>query len=402
MLKKRLYQFSGKDEEGIDIKGIIDAPNKAIARYMLLKIGLKKINYLIITLSSCKKLFTLSLKDKLHLFSHLSLQINSGISILDSLNNIKLDTHSFKLKYLLFIILKNLNEGHRLSLSLTKIEYSPFSENETSLIRASEISGSLESTLEFICDGLKNKLIIKQKIVSSLIYPCMTMAVSFVVIFIIFKWVIPQFELMFYKSKHNLPWLTELVFYFSNNITLLLTITLCSLLLSSITIKLLIKKKILSELISEKLILIIPIFGKILIMTNRINFCYTLSMLLSAGVSIHDALNETNKHITLPYSRRQFKQALNDVIAGKSISTALKKTQFFPRSAIQTIASAENSGRLDQAFKIISQQFYNDLSVFSDHVGKIIEPFIIILLGGIIGMIVIAIYLPIFQLGSLY
>ena len=402
MLKTKFWSFSGKDEEGKSIRGIIDAQNKAIAHYFLLSVGLKKINYLILTLTSYKKIFGLNNKEKLQLLSHIGMQVNAGLSIFDSILSIKLDANSFKIKYILFLVLKNLNEGHRLSLSFEKLAYNPFSKMEVGLIKLAEVSGSLDSTLKFICEKLENNILLRQKLRSALIYPCITLAISFMVTLIIFKWVIPQFEIIFSQNKHALPWLTEFIFSLSRNINVIFFASLTAMFIFYIAIRLMIKYKQFPERLVEKILLKIPVVGKTMILTNRINFCYTLSILLGAGVSIHDALFETIESMTLPYFRGCMKQAFKELLLGKSLSSTLKKTRFFTHSAMQTIATAENTGRLDQAFKMIGQQFSNDLSVFSDHINKTIEPFIIILLGAIIGTIVIAIYLPIFQLGSLY
>ena len=402
MLKTKFWSFFGKDEEGKSIRGIIDAPNKTMARYKLLKMSIKKIHYLIITFTSYKKVFHLNKKEKLHFFSTIAIQINAGLTIFDSLESIQLDASSFKMKYMLFMILKNLHEGHRLSRSFERLIYNPFSKTEIGLIKASEISGSLDSTLKFICEKLESELFIKQKLLSALIYPALTIFVSLIVTFIIFKWVIPQFAIIFSKNNHSLPWITECIFLISRNIN---GIFISSIIFSTILfliIRLPIKYRFFSKHLIEKILLKMPIIGKSVLFTNRINFCYTLSMLLGAGVSLYEALTETIQHVSLPYSQNRLKQAFKEVVSGKNLSTSLKKTYFFPRSAIQTIAVAENTGRLDHAFEVIGRQFSNEFSVFSDHIGKTIEPFIIILLGGIIGTIVVAIYLPIFQLGSLY
>ncbi|MES2205056.1 MAG: type II secretion system F family protein [Pseudomonadota bacterium] len=402
MLNIKFWSFSGKNEDGKVMRGVIDAPNKAIARYSLHKIGIKKIYYLFFAIASYKKIFYLTNKEKLHLFFNISLQINAGLSLFESLESIKLDASTFNIKYLLFLVLKNLHEGHRLSDSFEKIAYNPLTKTEIGLIKAAEISGNLDVTLKFICEKLGSTLLIKQKIISALIYPVITLMISLIVIFIIFKWVIPQFEIIFSQNNRTLPRITEYIFVLSKHINTVFISLILFVIIFDRLIRLLIKHQLLSKKCIEICLIKIPVLGKVVLITNRINFCYTLSMLLSAGVSLYDALTETIKHMTLPYSQDRLNQAFREVVLGKNLSTSLKATHFLPRSAIQTIAVAENTGRLDQAFKIIGQQFVNDLSVFSDHLGKIIEPFIIILLGGIIGAIVIAIYLPIFQLGSLY
>jgi len=402
MLKSKFWSFLGKDEENKSIRGLIDAPNKTIAHYMLLKMVLKKVNYLIVTFTSYKKALRLNTKEKLQLISNISIQINAGLSIFDSIESIKIDSNSFKTKYLLFIVLKNMHEGYSFSRSLEKLAYNPFSKTETGLIKASEITGSLDITLKFICENLENKLLIQKKLTSALIYPAITLFVSFIVTFIIFKWVIPQFEIVFSQKNHTLPWITGCIFSISRHFNTIVITMIIFCLLCYTLLRILIKYSLFSKQIIEKCVLKTPIVAKAAILTNRINFCYTLSMLLSAGVSLNEALNESIEHITLPSYQERLNQAFNEILLGKKLSATLKKTQFFPRSTTQTIAIAENTGRLDHAFKSVGQQFSHELSVFFDHSGKMIEPFIIILLGGIIATIVIAIYLPIFQLGSLY
>lgn len=401
-IKLNFYSFSALDEENKHISGIIDAPNKKIAHLMLSIIGVKKIKYLLITLPSYKKTFLLNLKEKLHLFSNLSMLVNSGLSIIDSLNTLKFEAITFRLKYNLFLILKSLKEGHRLSDSLKNLRHHSFSSTEISMIKIAEMSGTLDSSLKFIDEKLQNQLIIRQKIISASIYPCITLSIVFVVIFIVFNWVLPQFFTIFSQNKHELPWITKVIFSCARHISNIYGSILIITAIAYISLKLLIKYKKIPAIWHEKILLNIPIFGKIMLLTNRINFCYTMFTLLSAGIPLHDAIKEAIHHIHLSYSKQILQQVMTELITGKNFSTVLKKTPFFPRSAIQTLSSAENTGNLDDAFKLLYQRFSNDLSVFSDHIGKIIEPFIIILLGSIIGSVVIAIYLPIFQLGSLY
>lgn len=402
MMKTKFYSFSGRDEEGRLIRGTIDSTRKSLARLTLLKIGLTKINYITASIYSYKKLFFLKDKEKLHALSQISLQINSGISIIDSVNSMKLDSNSFKLKYLFFIVAKNLSEGRRFSEALDKIPYSSFSKTEIGLIKSSEVSGTLDASLTFICERLQKNIFIKQKLVSASIYPCMTIGISFAVTFIIFKWIIPQFETIFHQNKHALPFLTEFVFSISDHLGKILLSMLIMIIFLIIAAKQLIKYQALSDKRIETIHLRIPILGKIRLFTNKVNFCYTLSMLLNAGIPINKALIEASENITLKYSKHCLQQATAEVIAGRKLSSALKKTHFLPRAATQTIVTAEKTGRLDHAFETLGQQFSNEFSVFSDQIEKIIEPIIITALGGVIGLIVIAIYLPIFQLGSLY
>lgn len=152
----------------------------------------------------------------------------------------------------------------------------------------------------------------------------------------------------------------------------------------------------------EKFMLSIPALGKLIKLNNRINFCYTMYSLLSAGITIDKAFYTSIQSINLPYSQQGLYSALKQLISGKNLSESLKKSTLLPASAIQTLQSAEHTGQVDNAFKALSTRYSQELSVFSDNLGKLIEPFIIIILGSIIGCVVIAIYLPMFQIGGLY
>lgn len=402
MLKTKFWSFSGEEDSEKRTRGIIDAPNKAIARHKLLKMGFKKIYYFTISFNSYKKIFHLNDKEKLNIFHNISIQINAGISIIDTLESIRQDAISFKINYLFFNILKSLHEGHYFSSSIEKLPYCPLTKTELSLIKSAEISGNLDNAFTFIGEKLKNQLLIKQKIISSLIYPTITLILSLIVVFIVFKFIIPQFEIIFSQHNNTLPAITQFIFSISKHSFSIFSSFFLLLSIIFLLVKSTIKNDFISKKLIENCLIKIPIMGKIILLKEKINFCFTLSMLLKSGIPLHDALKTSIQQVKLPYSQDRLKQAAKEIILGKPLSSALKKSFFLPHTAIQTLVAAENTGRLDSAFGTLEERLTSELSVFSDQLGSVIEPFIIIILGVIIGVIVIAIYLPIFQLGNLY
>ena len=401
-LKKKYFFFSGKDNNNLSLSGIIDAPNKTIARHILYFIGIKKIKYMFQNITDEKKIFRLNTKEKEYFFSNFNLLMSAGMPLLSCLDSIKTETHVFKIKYLCYLLLKEIHEGHSLSQAIKKLPYPSFSSIEISLIHLAEISGNLDQSLNLIQKRLKKLSAIQQKIISVLIYPCITLFFSFIIIFAIFYWIIPEFSALFSIHQRQLPWLTSVILNCSQHIKKIYGIIL--LIITSIFVisRHGVKYNFFSIKVYEAFINKIPVMGNILKNINRIHFCFSMFILLKSGIPIHSAFKESIDHVTLPYSKQQLDTALSDIMHGKPVSYSLKNTKFFPYSATQTIHSAENTGQLDDAFYSLYERFSNELNDFSDRAGKTIEPFIIILLGGMIGIIVIAIYLPIFQLGSLY
>lgn len=400
--KLKLFSFSGIDEEKRKIQGKIEASNKKMAHYILSSIGLKKIKRVQLSFDFFKKSLYLNFKEKLNLIKHISLLLKSGIPILEAMNALKAEFSCFKIKYAIFLMYKNLEQGHSFYQSAKKMPYPFFSPIEMRLIKIGEMTGRLDISLEFIQERLEKKQSIYQKIISSSIYPLMTLFISFIVIFIIFHWVIPQFSTLFSQNKDPLPKLTQFLFSCTKQIDKIYLSFIFFILLFFYFFKKLTIKKFFSEKWHEKILLQLPIISYILKLTNKINFFYSLSILLKSGLSIDIALSESIEQMTLPYTKKQLKESFSELLSGKKISKLLKKVDIFPPSCIQIILSGEKTGNLDHAFALLYEKYMQELNLFSEQIGKMIEPFIIILLGGIIGFIVIAIYLPIFQLGGLY
>ncbi|MCD8542763.1 MAG: type II secretion system F family protein, partial [Gammaproteobacteria bacterium] len=207
---------------------------------------------------------------------------------------------------------------------------------------------------------------------------------------------------LFSLHHRPLPWITSVILNCAQQYKKIYGIILLIIASIFLILKYGVEYNFFSIKIYEAFINKTPVIGKIVKTTNQIHFCFSMFILLKSGIPIHSAFKESIDHVTLPYSKQQLHAALNDIMHGKPVSQSLKNTRFLPYFAIQTINSAENTGQLDDAFHTLYEQLSDELNQCSDRAGKTIEPFIIILLGGMIGMIVIAIYLPIFQLGSLY
>ncbi|MCD8543275.1 MAG: type II secretion system F family protein, partial [Gammaproteobacteria bacterium] len=123
---------------------------KTIARHILFLIGIKKIRYMHQHFACSTKIFGLSIKEKIIFFSNFNILLTAGMPILSCLESIKTETHVFKIKYLCYLLLKEIQEGHSLSHAIKKIPYSSFSSIEISLIHLAEISGNLDQSLHFI------------------------------------------------------------------------------------------------------------------------------------------------------------------------------------------------------------------------------------------------------------
>lgn len=402
MLKIQCYSFYAQDEEHKKLRGKMDAPSKAIAHIKLINMGLTHIYYVRRNITSIKKIFLLTLTEKHHFFSQLSMLVQSGVSLIDGLSIMQQEAASFKIKYLCYLLLRDLSQGNPLSKALEKIYCAPFSKLEIQLMHAAEISGKLDETLQFIQKKLQNQQQRRKKIIAALIYPTITLIVGLCMTLIIFQCIVPQFAGLFGAHHRHLPWLTASIFAFSRHLGKICSLFLIVCSVMGIALRTLRAEHWWGSAKRQRWIKKLPIVGKMIMLTDRINFCYTFALLLRAGVPIVETIQQASEQVLLPHSKNQLHQARHALSAGNRLTTVLKKTDFLSKSALQILFSAEHSGRLEEAWTYLGQQFSEEFNFFLEYLGKILEPFIIILLGVMIGVIVIAVYLPIFQLGSLY
>ncbi|CAM3506242.1 Type II secretion system protein F [Vibrio aerogenes CECT 7868] len=267
-----------------------------------------------------------------------------------------------------------------------------------SLIRAGEAAGQLDKTFEQLAHYQERKEHIRAKTVKAAIYPCVVIISATLLAWLMLTTIMPKFELMFRQFDASLPWFTRQVLSLSHQMQ---RHTLLFLFLSLLTItllRLLYRHISTCRLITEKFIVYLPVFGKLFTETALIRCCRTLASCYHCGIPILESIQNAQHVAGLMYYEHAFTRVIQQVSGGTPLYTALRQTQCFPEFMIQMVMVGEESDNLDDMLSRVAEHYECRIDQMVDHLGQLIEPFIIILLGVIVGGLIIAMYLPLFNL----
>jgi type IV pilus assembly protein PilC len=329
------------------------------------------------------------------LLKQLHTLLDANIDLISALTLIKTSTKDPTIKSLLHTIFLGIEKGYTLSDMLSRYPhyFSPFT---CQLLSIGEASGTLVKQLNRLIEYQQKRHSLKQKIKKTLTYPALVLITAITITAGLLIYVVPQFQNTYQNAGATLPLLTRLLIDFSNALQNYFLTIILVIATGSFSLFLLAKKHAGSRKKIDRLLLYMPLVKKTILIQN----CQTLSTTLSAGIPILSALKmllKTNKNILY---HGAFQRLLNNVTQGAPLSTCFNNTFLFPLLFQQLIVSAENTGTLSDTLSNIANIYSKEVDDFVQQLDQFLEPFIILLLGGIIGTIVIALYLPIFHLGQ--
>lgn len=341
---------------------------------------------------------TINAFDIIIFLRQLATLIIAGIPIIQCCDILEKSQTKYKLRILIFSLKQDLLSGKDLS-SCLRQQSNYFDDLTCSLIKMGEHTGKLAEMLSLITKAKEQQWSFKKRLKQALFYPCLLAAIAMIILLCMFIFIIPQFAELFNNKTESLPWLTRCIFYLSKlcqQYIALLPICLCLLLFYLIPNSLAAKhqQKLLKTLIA--LPLIKSIQQKILLA----RFARSLSMMFSAGLPINAIL----KLLMTTSSQTEFIQLIailrSRVHAGLQLHQAMQTLSYFPPLMMQMIKIGEESGMLEQMLDKVADFFEADIDQFIAYFNQLLEPLIMLVLGVLIGGIVIAMYLPIFKLGS--
>jgi type IV pilus assembly protein PilC len=324
----------------------------------------------------------------------LAILINAGVPILESLEILEQQEKNPTLKKVVRNISVQVEEGK--SLYDAMMGQLGFTKLYCSLVRAGESAGILDTILNKLAEFLEKAEKLKKQVKSALTYPVIVVIVGIAVVFGLMTFVVPQFVSILQESNQEIPWVTQTVIDISNffqNYTLLLIVGLFSTTMIFLNyIKTTTGKKQ-WDIFTMKA----PLFGMLVIKGNLGSFTRTLATMLSAGVPIIDALEICIETLDNTQIAKDLEKVRKAVIEGKSITEPLKRIRYFPPLVTQMIKVGESTGNLDQMLIKVADVFEEEVEELVHNLTKLIEPIILVVLGGIIGFVLIAMYLPIFM-----
>ena len=391
------YSYTAINKAGTKKKGIISAISEREARKLV-----KDLNLTPLKLSESKNLGkTLRIKNKdiVLMTRQLATLLEAGTPIVDSIDITAKQIRKKNLIQVLFNLKEDLVQGKRLGNSMKKFP-GVFSDTYISMVSAGDSSGNLDTVFSKLADYLEESASIRQKVISALTYPLILIGFSLIVIISLLAFVLPQVVNQFIKAGAELPFITKFLIGISNNIIPILIVVL----FFAVGLYYLYKKYTNNKdnkIFIDKKILAIPFLGNFILNSELERFSSTMELLLASGTNLDIALGECSKIFNNQYLSNIVMNAKNDVIEGKDFIASMKYGQVFPDIFIQLISSGYRSGNLEKMFNKVSNfmksEIENKRSVFL----SLLEPIVIIFMGGFIMMIVLAILIPIMQMNTL-
>ncbi len=398
-LSEYCYQWRGTDKSGLYTEGQIFASSRGMAKALLLQKGntpnkiWRKSEPII---SNRKKIKPADVA----IFSRqLATMLKAGVPLVQSFEIVSSSLENEKMRDVIRQIHFDVASGSSLALTLTK-HPKYFDKLYCGLVSSGETSGTLDTMLDRIATYKEKSEKLKSKIRKALTYPSAVVFVAIIVTAILLIKVVPQFAATFKNFGADLPLYTRLVLDLSNftqNWWLVFTVGLSVLIYTfSIAKK---KSKTFSKFF-DRSILKLPIIGAILRDAIIARFSRTLSTTCSAGVPLVDALESTAGAVGNHIYSEAIGNVREKIASGSSLSQSLKYTGIFPNVLMQMVAVGEESGTLDDMLGKVANHYEDAVDDAVENLSSLLEPLIMAILGVLIGGLMVAMYLPIFLLGS--
>jgi general secretion pathway protein F len=294
---------------------------------------------------------------------------------------------------------ESLLEGHRLSDAMAR-QGPAFPPLYRAMVAAGESSGALPSILERLADLLEKDQAVRGKLVTALVYPAMLAATALAVVVALMTFVVPKVVDQFDSMGQTLPLLTRIVIGLSDAMRNYGWIALAALALGGLAFAQGLRSPAF-RLKVDQAVLAIPIIGKLLRDLHAALLARTLSTMLAAGLPVLEGLLITARTVRNTVLREATLGMAASIREGGSVSQAMKRAAVFPPILVYMTASGESSGKLEPMLARASEYLEREFTTFTAVALSLLEPAIIILMGGIVALIVLSILLPILQINSL-
>jgi type IV pilus assembly protein PilC len=275
-----------------------------------------------------------------------------------------------------------------------------FDELFCNLVKAGESAGVLDTVLDTVATYKENIETLKGKIKKAMFYPAIVLAVAIVVSGILLIFVVPQFEEVFKGFGAQLPAFTQMIVNLSRFMVSSWYIILGIFIAVVGGIIFLYKRSKPFAHFCARAVLKLPVIGQILHQSAIARFARTLGVTFKAGVPLVEALDSVSKATGSPIYNEAVSKVREDVAVGHQLQFAMRQTNLFPNMVVQMVAIGEEAGALDAMLFKIAEFYEQEVNNAVDALASLLEPFIMVIIGGLVGSMVIGMYLPIFKLGS--
>lgn len=393
------FKWEGTDKRGARVKGELRAANQSLIKAELRRQGILPLR----VRKKSKPLFTagnnINSKDIMMFTRQLCTMLGSGIAVVQALDMVGNSNKKTKVKELILNIKTDVESGTSLSKALSK-HHLYFNDLYCSLVHAGEEAGVLEVLLDKIATYLEKSEALKAKVKKALTYPAIVLVFAFVVTAILLIFVIPTFEDLFKGFGAELPALTRFVIQLSQAFQAYWYLILGAPVLAIVAFIQAHKRSEAFRKWLDRMVLQLPLIGDLIATSANARFARTLSTLFSGGVPLVDAMLSVAGATGNYVYEKAVLEMREAVSIGQQLNFAMRQSSLFPDMVIQMVAIGEEAGSLGDMLAKVADWYEAEVDQKVDTLTTLIEPMLMAFLAGVVGTLIIAMYLPIFKLAS--
>ncbi len=408
-----VYQYQGYRNDGGTTTGIIDAENPKVARLKLRKEGVYPTDVVEQgqapiqskeqtrgrTERSIGRSATLASTDLALLTRQFATLLVAGLPLVEALGVLVDQAEKKPIKALLADIREQVRGGKALSAVLETYE-KDFSPIYVHMVRAGETSGALDQILFRLTEFLEKQLALRNKVTNAMLYPLIMLVIGSAILFFLITFVVPKITMVFAQQKQALPWPTVALMsisqFFADYWMVLVGVLLGGLYMARRFIR-----TGAGRMMADRMILRLPLIGDVARMVSISRLTSTLATMLTSGVQLLDAMDVSKRVMNNRVLEETVEAARQNIREGETIADPLKRSGEFPALVTHMIAVGEKSGEMEEMLRRVSQIYDGEVERVIARLTSLMEPVMILAMGTVVLFIVVAILLPIFEMGQM-
>ncbi len=402
------YQYIAKDAGGNKVDGVIEAVSDmaVITRLRtqnLFPVSITPAGQREFALAGTKeasavKKGKVNLKELAIFTRQTAAMLDAGVSIIETLDDLSSQTSNRYFSHVLKSIKKDIQEGNNLSQSLSKYP-KVFSPLYIALVTSGEESGNLAEVMAEIAKNLEDQLALISKVRQAVSYPAVVVVFFIAVVAFVFLFLLPKFKEVFQDFGAQLPKFTIIIMNISGFLVSALPFILLLLVLCGVFLHFFKKTPAGRDKI-DSVKLKMPLIGELMLKVSLSRFAGSLATLLAGGVSIVPALDIVSRTAGNRVIEKNVQKVREGVLKGSLVGAEMRKYRIFPVVLVRMVAVGEETGKMEEMLQRTARFFRDEVDATLNVLASILEPVLIVSLGAIVGIVVLAIYLPIFNIAS--
>ncbi len=392
------FEYRVRDQAGKVVTGTLVAENEQLVVHRLREMGYVPLKVGVQNLGM-KREFNFRQKAKLKDLAVFSRQfatmVNSGLPILKALTILSEQTESKNLAHVVTEVRLDVERGSSLSAAMTK-HPKAFNTLYTSMVRAGETGGVLDSVLLRLADNMEREVELRQRVKSAMTYPVVVLGMVTLILAAMLLFIVPQFKNIYASLNGKLPLPTLILLAVSNTVRsywYVWILGMAGLAFAFVRYKATPRGRAQIDALKLK----VPVFGSLFHKTALSRFSSTLAILLRSGVPILQSLDIVSDTVNNDVVRKAVQDVQGSVREGESIAKPLARHAVFPPMVVQMLGVGEETGAVDSMLEKVAQFYDNEVAATVDALTSLIEPLMIAIIGGLVGLAVVALYLPMFN-----